>query len=342
MSNYSHSERVRDMSALLHLFKLLSDRDRIAAACVCKEWNGVSKHPSLWSTLDLHNCQHASQALSKLPYQYKGPLKIVNLEFAVDVTDKDLQRLHGNSVEDLNLNACQRVTDAGIIGLVSQSPNLQRLSLYWNVHVTDTPLYRLASMCAQLTHINLSGCKRITDKGLQAVAKNCHQLVDVDLTRCMEVTEKGYTAIAAGCQRLQVLRMYACAHVNDATLTACGQLLPDLRIIDICGAHLVTDSGAQALAKCHKLEVVNFTWCVQLTDTAICPIAAGCKGLQSLSLHGLRGITNQTIEALATNCRDSLHTLDVHGCIGIKGCEEPVQSYLQRKLPGVEHFVVHT
>ena len=61
----------------------------------------------------------------------------------------------------------------------------------------------------------------------------------------MEITENGYTAIASGCQKLQVLRMYACAHVNDATLRACGELLLDLRIIDICGAHLVTDSGAQ-------------------------------------------------------------------------------------------------
>lgn len=66
----------------------------------------------------------------------------------------------------------------------------------------------------------------------------------------MEITEKGYTAIASGCQRLQILRMYACAHVNDATLRACGQLLPDLRIIDICGAHLVTDNGAQVSPGC--------------------------------------------------------------------------------------------
>ena len=76
-----------------------------------------------------------------------------------------------------------RVTDAGVIALVAQSPNLQQLSLYWNVHVTDTPLLKVASMCAQLTHLNLSGCKRITDKGLQAVAKKCHHLIDVDLTR---------------------------------------------------------------------------------------------------------------------------------------------------------------
>ena len=35
-------------------------------------------------------------------------VQLVNLEFAVDVTDKDLQKLHGNSIENLNLNACQR------------------------------------------------------------------------------------------------------------------------------------------------------------------------------------------------------------------------------------------
>lgn len=77
----------------------------------------------------------------------------------------------------------------------------------------------------------------------------CHDLMLLQC-RCMEITEKGYTAIAAGCPKLQVLRMYACAHVNDATLQACGQLLPDLRVIDICGAHLVTDNGAQVSSGC--------------------------------------------------------------------------------------------
>lgn len=76
-----------------------------------------------------------------------------------------------------------RVTDAAVIMLVAQSPNLRQLSLYWNVHITDTPLYKVATLCKQLTRLNLSGCKRITDEGLTAVAGKCHHLVDVDLTR---------------------------------------------------------------------------------------------------------------------------------------------------------------
>ena len=95
--------------------------------------------------------------------------------------------LHGPNIfkrsQVLNRLCICRVTDAGVIALVAQSPNLQQLSLYWNVHVTDTPLYKVASLCTQLTHLNLSGCKRITDKGLEAIAKTCHHLIDIDLTR---------------------------------------------------------------------------------------------------------------------------------------------------------------
>lgn len=61
----------------------------------------------------------------------------------------------------------------------------------------------------------------------------------------MDVTSKGYIAVATGCRQLQTLRMYACAHVDNAVLQACGELLPELRVIDICGAHMATDDGAQ-------------------------------------------------------------------------------------------------
>ena len=90
------------------------------------------------------------------------------------------------------------------------------------------------------------------------VIMQCHDAILLQC-RCMEITEKGYTAIASGCQGLQVLRMYACAHVNDATLRACGELLPDLRVIDICGAHLVTDNGAQVSSGCSVKYFLSLT-----------------------------------------------------------------------------------
>ena len=64
----------------------------------------------------------------------------------------------------------------------------------------------------------------------------------------MEVTEKGYVMLARCCCKIQVLRMYACAGVNDAVLKACGRFLQQLTVIDACGAHLLTDQGAQVSA----------------------------------------------------------------------------------------------
>lgn len=98
----------------------------------------------------------------------------------------------------------------------------------------------------------------------------------------------------------------------------------------------------QALASCSELEIVNFTWCVQVTDTGLCRMIAGCQQLKSLSLHGLRGVTNSTIDALAQHCRRTLHTLDVHGCTGIKTNGEAMPAYLKGRLPYVTEFVVHT
>jgi len=50
----SSCERATDMSALLHLFKLLPDRDRIAAACVCKVEE--EQLDCCWRTLTSWHC----------------------------------------------------------------------------------------------------------------------------------------------------------------------------------------------------------------------------------------------------------------------------------------------
>lgn len=54
VSSYLHCERATDMSALLHLFKLLPDPDRIAAACVCKVEEELLE--CCWRTLTSWRC----------------------------------------------------------------------------------------------------------------------------------------------------------------------------------------------------------------------------------------------------------------------------------------------
>lgn len=77
-----------------------------------------------------------------------------------------------------------RVTDAGVVPLLRDSPQLEALSLYWNLNVSNAVLTAAASSCPALRSVNVSGCKRISDEGVAALAAAWPQLTELDLTRC--------------------------------------------------------------------------------------------------------------------------------------------------------------
>ena len=79
--------------------------------------------------------------------------------------------------------ACDRVTNVALSALLSSSPGLQRLSLYWNLNVGDDALLHVAALCPALRALSLSGCKNVTDAGIRALARECHELTSLDLTR---------------------------------------------------------------------------------------------------------------------------------------------------------------
>ena len=43
--------------AILHVFKYLGTKDRLSASKVCKLWHQISRHPSLWTNVNLKNCR---------------------------------------------------------------------------------------------------------------------------------------------------------------------------------------------------------------------------------------------------------------------------------------------
>ena len=171
--------------------------------------------------------------------------------------------------------------------------------------------------------------------------------------QCIQVWTRTAELTAASYSRVQALASYTTNRLQSICLsasTAYSTCMDCIDAADMKSGSLCTltqpvlhvSSSLQALARCHKLQVANFTWCVQLTDDGVCPLAAGCPALESLSLHGLRGITNRTVAALAMYCSNNLHTIDVQGCIGIKTDESSVQAYLQKQLPNAKQFVIHT
>ncbi|VFQ73958.1 unnamed protein product [Cuscuta campestris] len=302
-------------------------------------------HPSLWMALDFHEMNNAGSrlvaALHLVRYQN---VRHINLEFAQDVEDKNLQDVKsqcGDSLQNLatlNLNGCQKISDTGIEAITSICPKLKGFSIYWNVRVTDAGIMHLVRNCKLVVDLNLSGCKNITDQALLLIADNYQEIDSLNITRCIKLTHSGLERMLLKCSFLQRLNLYALSTFTDEAYKKIS-LLPHLKFLDLCGAQNLTDDGLSCIANCRRLLSLNLTWCVRVTDLGIKAIARGCMSLEFLSLFGIVGVTDKSLEALSSFCSSTLTTLDVNGCIGIKNRR---RNQLLEMFPNLKCFKVHS
>nr|KAJ0187462.1 hypothetical protein LSAT_V11C900465660 [Lactuca sativa] len=271
-------------------------------------------------------------------------VKQINLEFAQDIEDKHLDILKNKfagalqHLEHLNLNVCQKISDKGIEAITAVTPSLKIFSIYWNVRVTDVGISHLVKNCKHILELNLSGCKGISDKSLQMVGDNYQHLELLDITRCIKITDGGLQHIMAKCSGLKSLNLYALSSFTDEAYKKLS-LLSNLRFLDLCGAQNISDEGLFSIAKCKNIRILNLTWCVRVTDVGVIAIAKGCTSLEYLSLFGIVGVTDKSLEVLSEFCSNTITTLDVNGCIGIK---KRSREELLQLFPYLKCFKVHS
>ncbi|KAM7505570.1 hypothetical protein LguiB_004474 [Lonicera macranthoides] len=302
-------------------------------------------YPSLWLVLDFHEMNNAGdRLLSALSLSRYRHVKEIILEFAQDIEDKHLELLKDKclnslqNLEYLNLNGCQKITDKGIEAITAICPSLKVFSVYWNVRITDVGITHLVKNCKHIVDLNLSGCKNVTDKSLQLVADTYKELESLNLTRCIKLTDGGLQQILLKCSSLQSLNLYALSSFTDEAYKKISHLV-HLRFFDLCGAQNLSDQGLSSIAKCSKLISLNLTWCVRVTDVGVIAIAQGCTYLEFLSLFGIVGVTDKCLEALSRFCSNTLTTLDVNGCVGIK---RRSREELLQLFPYLRCFKVHS
>ncbi|CAM8956030.1 unnamed protein product [Rhodiola kirilowii] len=324
----------------------LSQRELVSLLMVSSWLNrALSSSPSLWQAIDLREMQNAGErlinALSLSRYHH---VKEISLEFAQDIEDRHLEILQNKlsdtleNLESLNLNGCQKIGDEGIKFISAACPNLKVFSIYWNVRITDTGITHLVQNSRHIIDLNLSGCKGISDKSFLLISENYPHLVSLNLTRCVKLTDAGLQQILVKCHALQSLNLYALSSLTDEAYKKIS-LLTHLKFLDLCGAQNLSDDGLSHIANCKNMTSLNLTWCVRITDEGVLAIANGCRGLEFLSLFGIVGVTDKCLEVLAKSCSQSLTTLDVNGCIGIK---RRSHDELLQLFPKLTCFKVHS
>ncbi|KAG1347564.1 putative Exocyst complex component EXO84B [Cocos nucifera] len=295
--------------------------------------------------LDLHEMSQAGERLiSALSLARYRQIKKINLEFARDVEDEHLILLRSKGIESLqgleslNLNGCQKISDKGIEAITSVCPNLRAFSIYWNVRITDLSIKHLANNCKRIIDLNLSGSERkewfifvvhvtfichheqnISDQSLHLIAESYQGLEELNITSCgrsvLGKKKKSGSTMQVELKVHQINRWWITADTSKMFFapkfeSICPFKLPDCQNL--------SDQGLSCIARCKDLVSLNLTWCVRVTDLGVVAIAQGCRSLEFLSLFGIVGVTDTSLQALSEFCSNTLTTLDVNGCIGIK------------------------
>ncbi|KAK6126844.1 hypothetical protein DH2020_039405 [Rehmannia glutinosa] len=181
--------------------------------------------------------------------------------------------------------------------------------------------------------LNLNGCQKISDTGIELITYNCPKLKVFSIYWNVRVSDLGIKNLVKNCKL--VIDLNVSGYVAYKKIS----LLIHLQFLDLCGAQNLSDDGLSCISKCKNLVSLNLTWCVRVTDEGVIAIGESCRSLEFLSLFGIVGVTDKSLEALSSSCSNTITTLDVNGCIGIK---RRSHDQLLRLFPKLRCFKVHS
>ncbi|KAL2479652.1 EIN3-binding F-box protein 1 [Abeliophyllum distichum] len=132
----------------------------------------------------------------------------VNLSDCMNLTDEvvfALARLHGGTLELLNLDGCQKVTDASLGVLANNCPLLNDLDLS-KCSITDSGVAALSrGIQPNLQILSLSGCSMVSNKSITALKKLGRTLVGLNLQHCNSIGSRTIQLLTENLWRCDIL-----------------------------------------------------------------------------------------------------------------------------------------
>lgn len=143
--------------------------------------------------LDVTVCLDYQELPMAFVYQFKDlkNLKVLRIDGA-RVSDATLKIISKNCrfLAKIGLGKC-RVTDMGIMLLVSGCVNLKVLDLTCCSDLTDSAILAIAHSCRDLLCLKLECCNLLSERSLDYLGSHCILLVEIDLTDCSGINDIG-------------------------------------------------------------------------------------------------------------------------------------------------------
>jgi len=328
------------------VFSFLSTRQLAQVGRVCKRWQFLSGDRLLWQRIDLsenHNVD--DNALTSMVHRGGNVLHTLKLCGSQRISTDHLISMSSYSLRhlrEIHLCQMQRARDDCVVTLARECPLLESVSLV-GCNITDDSVLALGRGCANLRDLSVKDCVNLTDAAFIYLSRSIYS---VNMSGCHKVTSATPLALALRCPDLQKLNLNGIATADSALLTLSQQcpklhtlvvsnaasfgglqlltdaglvdfkMLSRLRVLNLQGANMLTDSGVLTLCKsCPNLERLNIGSCFRLTDGGVSFIVRGMQQLTHLSLFQCFNVTDQAImTVVALLC---LQHLNLHNCVSL-------------------------
>ncbi|KAK9099502.1 hypothetical protein Syun_026547 [Stephania yunnanensis] len=196
------------------------------------------------------------------------------------------------SLVSISLRGACRLTDNGLIALISSAPQLRSINLGQCSLLTSSGIHDvLMSVGSSLRELDL------TDSAIGAITAVCWGLRSLDIVNVQGLTDVTLGHLIYGCKSIQELKL-GCNSFSDeaiaAFIEASGESLVELSLNKL---KQVGPSTAISISRCcsRNLQILDLSWCRNLAEGAVGLIVDNCLSLRLLKLFGCTQITSKFV-----------------------------------------------
>ncbi|XP_062196759.1 uncharacterized protein LOC133899728 [Phragmites australis] len=203
-------------------------------------------------------------------------------------------KLH-SVLRELYIDDCLNVEAMMILPALQKIKHLEVLSMSGVQSVCDKFVNELIPVHgSNMRELAFAGCLKLTSSSVKTIAESCPQLSSLDLRNLNRLRDSALRNLRNGCRLIKILKLQRNTFSDEAVsqyLEESGGCLTELMLNNVEKAG---DLTALAIAgKCSAgLEVLDLSFCRELTNEALGLIVDSCSSLRILKLFGCTQITD--------------------------------------------------
>lgn len=127
------------------------------------------------------------------------------------------------------------------------SHTLQRVNLSHSDQVDDKILGLLGESGCLLASVTIQACPQVTDKGVSSLGRVLRKAEELKLKKLKALTGEGFKTIKS--RTLSYVNLKYCQNVEDKGLVALMKNCPNIRRLNLCELHKITNTGIIGMAE---------------------------------------------------------------------------------------------